>query len=492
MTKSRIFLWGMLAFVAGVGVRSFVYISPVVIWIAASGAGLGIGISSARKNKTAVVEACLALVCILGVVRFDSAQSRRPDILYSYGVSHAMRGIVTGELVVSGNAQRLKIKITSVDDRAAGEPFFVLATVRKYPAYALGDELNIAGAVERPENFSDFDYVSYLARDDIFAVMSYPKIEKIGEGRGNRILFLLSRAKHAFEENIDTSLPQPHAGFMQGLLLGTRSSLPQNILNDFQIAGVSHIVALSGYNITIVGRFITTVLLFLTIPFAVSFWIATAGIILFVLLTGAAASVVRAGIMGVLVLLAQKEGRPYYMTNALVFAGTAMVLHNPFILRFDAGFQLSFLATIGLVYLSPRLDAWIGKHRQSARIPSRIRSTFVETMSAQLMVLPLLISLFGRVSLVSPVTNILVLVAVPYAMAAGFAAGIAGFLWRPAGILLGFIAWTLLEYQLRIISFFAHVPFASVGVGSWIVLPLVAFYAAIIWSMWRKSNNMHK
>jgi len=492
MTKSRIFLWGMSAFVAGVAVRSFVFIPPVVVWIAASGAGLGIGISSACKNKTAVVGACLVLAGILGVVRFHSAESWHPDIPYSHDSSRAMRGIVVGEPAMSENAQRLKINITSVDNQAALQPFFVVATVRKYPAYALGDELNIAGMIERPENFSDFDYVSYLARDDIFAVASFPKIEKIGEGRGNRILFLLSRAKHAFEGNIDAVLPEPHAAFMQGLLLGTRSSLPQNILNDFQIAGVSHIVALSGYNITIVGRFITTTLLFLTVPFTVSFWIATAGIILFVLLTGAAASVVRAGIMGILVLFAQKEGRPYHMTNALVFAGAAMILHNPFILRFDAGFQLSFLATIGLVYVAPQLDAWIGKYRHSARVPARIRQTFVETMSAQLMVLPLLISLFGRVSLISPVTNILVLVAVPYSMAAGFAAGIAGFLWRPAGILSGFVAWVLLEYQLRVISFFAHVPLASVAIGAWVITPLLVFYAVIFWRMRSRLTHTEK
>lgn len=495
MTKSRIFLRAMIAFVAGVAARSFVPVPYFLILVAGLGAGMAMAAGMMRKQKRSAAYGFFLLAFLLGVVRFDMAEHGRPDLSRVYGRAATTQGVVVEEPAMSEKAQRLKIKITSIDNHPSGQSFFVLATTRKYPAYALGDELKIAGVVERPENFSDFDYASYLARQDIFAVMAYPKIEKISEGKGSRLLLILSRLKRGFEENIDAALPEPHAAFMKGLLLGERASLPSYLTEDFKRAGVSHIVALSGYNITIVGRSITDTLLFLTVPFAVSFWIATAAIILFVLMTGAAASVVRAGIMGIMVLLAQKEGRSYHLANALVFAGAAMIFHNPFILRFDAGFQLSFLATMGLVYLSPaverRIVAFLGPWNRHPRI-FPFRQIFIETMSAQIMVLPLLIFLFGRVSLVSPLANLAVLIAVPYSMAVGFAAGAVGFLSVTLGSVVGWAAWVLLEYQLRVISFFARLPAASRETAVWLAAPLLMVYGVIFWRVWKKSKHTEK
>ena len=495
----------MMAFVAGVAMRSFIAVPYVAVWIAGLGGAAVAAMGLAREHKKSMLGGFFVLACLVGIVRFNLVQSNRPDLTRLFGRQAAAQGIVAGDPAMSEKAQRLKMEIMAVDGHAVEPHFFVLATVRRYPAYALGDELKMEGKMERPENYSDFDYVSYLARDDIFAVMLFPKVEKVAEGKGNPLLLVLSRLKHSFEENINAALPEPHAAFMQGLLLGERASLPKDLTDDFKIAGVSHIVALSGYNITIVGRFITTVLLFLSVPFAISFWLATAAIILFVLLTGAAASVVRAGIMGILVLLAQKEGRMYRMTNALAFAGAAMIFHNPYILRFDTGFQLSFLATAGLLYVSPhteriltrafsRISSDSGLNLESSEKRPDAKKIFpfkrilIETLSAQIMVLPLLISVFGRVSLVSPLTNILVLIAVPYSMAVGFAMGIAGFLWTPLSVVVGWAAWVLLEYQLRVITFFAHIPFASVEVGTWIIAPLLLIYAVISWHLWKKDK----
>lgn len=506
MSKSRIFLWAMIAFVAGVAVRSFIAVPYVLLWISGMAAAVMLVIGAGRGSKKSALAGFFTAAALLGILRFDLAERGRPDLSRFYGRSLVMRGVVAEEPVMSEKSQRLKVGIESVDGHAAKPPFFVLATTRKYPAYALGDELKIIGVVERPENFSDFDYVSHLARQNIFAVMSFPRIEKIDEGKGSRLMLFLSRLKRAFEKNIDGALPEPHAAFMKGLLLGERASLPQTVRDDFQAAGVSHIVALSGYNITIVGRSITDALLFLTVPFVVSFWIATAAIILFVLLTGAAASVVRAGIMGVLVLLAQKEGRSYHIANALAFAGAAMIFHNPYILRFDVGFQLSFLATFGLVYLSPHVEQWVDRVRSKLSFGAgklsleRVRTgdetqifpwkrIFVETLSAQIMVLPLLIFLFGRVSLVSPLANLAVLIAVPYSMGVGFAAGTVGFLSAALGEIVGWGAWVLLEYQLRAISFFARAPLASVQVGAWAAAPLLIVYGVIFWRIWEKSKN---
>lgn len=510
MTKSRIFLFLLLAFVAGVAVRSFVNVPYFLIWVGFTGALAAVTLGIIRGRKEMVVYGFLAVVFLAGIFRFDQIEQSRPDLSYFYGKPFMVQGIIWEEPEHSPAAQRLKIKVETLDSRGVSESFYALVTLRRFPEYKMGDELELQGILERPTNFGDFDYVSYLARDDIFSVMSFPLVEKIGEERGNKLKLVLSKIKHSFEEKIDQALAEPHAAFLKGLLLGERESLPVELVENFKKTGTTHIVALSGYNITLVGNFIIGLLLLLTVPFRVSFWIAVTAITLFVILTGASPSVVRAGIMGILVLIARQEGRIYHMTNALALAAAVMIFHNPKIIRFDAAFQLSFLATLGLVYLSPLLVQKI--ERLTFRLRAKLRGeneldprfaragvkksaifplkqTLTETLSAQLAVLPLLIYLFGRVSIISPITNILVLIAVPYAMAAGFATGVAGFLWEPLGQIFGWATWVSLEYQILVIEFFAKIPAASVNLGRWAIVPVIAVYTIIGWRLWKRSRK---
>ncbi len=516
----------------GVALRSFVAIPPYVMAGMLWGAAITVGIGLLRLEKHIIIFGSLIVALILGIYRFDAVERARPDLAKFYGQALTLRGIVWEEPERTSSVARLKVKVSELDSRPVPQEFFTLVTLRRYPEYTLGEKLEIQGLLAGPENFSDFDYVSYLARDDIYSTMSFPLIEKVGEGKGNKLKLILSRTKHAFEEKIDLALPEPHSAFLKGLLLGERESLPKELVEDFKRTGTTHIIALSGYNITLVGGFIMTALIFLTIPFRAAFWLAVSGIILFVILTGASPSVVRAGIMGVLVLIAQREGRMYRMANALVLAGALMIFHNPKILRFDAAFQLSFLATLGLIYLAPHLKEKVDGALWRARkffnksphpsswgqgrrvfeegwgdkeweLDPRFRRQaygqdhslfpfkriFAETISAQLMVLPLLIYLFGRVSIVSPVANVLVLFAVPYAMASGFATGMLGFFWEPLGWIAGWISWSLLEYQIRLIEFFAGFPAASIELGRIAIIPILGFYSILLGTIWRRSRK---
>ena len=510
MTKSRIFLWGMVVFVAGVAARSFIFVPYGMMWVGGMAAVITFFIGVSRGRQEVWVGGLFIAALTLGIFRFDMVERVRPDVSPWYGKNVSAEGVVWEAPRRDEAIQRMKIKIQAIDGISLDEPFFILATARPYPAYRMGDTVRLDGVIEKPENFSDFDYISYLARGNIFALIAFPKAEKTGEDKTWRLAVTLSRVKDALEANIEASLPEPHAAFMKGLLLGERASLPDTLVADFKTAGVSHIVALSGYNITLIGRNLMQALLWFTAPFVVSFWIAVTMIMLFVMMTGAAASVVRAAIMGILVLVAQKEGRAHHMTNALAFAGAVMIFQNPYILRFDAGFQLSFLATIGLVYLSPYIERRVIRVRSKLSFSGHklnldrkgkndgeemvfpLQKILVETLSAQIMVLPLLIFLFGSISLVSPFANIAVLIAVPYAMAAGFIAAMLGFLSSLLGVIAGWGAWLLLEYQLRAISFFAGIPLASVEVNAWMVMPLLALYGVILWKIWKNSQKTRR
>lgn len=441
----------------------------------------------------------VGLVLLGGVLRYEIKEAASPDLDAYYGNVYEMKGVVKEEPEISGSWQRLKVEMNSLDDITA-KPFFARITLRKYPEYFLGDEIRVRGKLERPERLGDFDYPSYLAKDDIYAQVSFPETEKIASGKGSRLKQILAQAKLGFENNLERILPEPHAAFLKGLILGERESLPEELVENFKRTGTTHIVALSGYNITLVANFFLGTLIFLTVPYRFSFWITTFGIAIFVILTGASPSVVRAGIMGILVLIASREGRIYSVTNALAFAAALMLFHNPRILRFDAAFQLSFLATLGLIFLSPHTERGLDKilaRIKPYRLPRGkermkenklklfpLKRMLAETLSAQIMVLPLLIFLFGRVSLISPLSNLLVLLAVPYSMAFGFLAGIMGFIWDPLAWLPAGIAWVLLEYKILVIELFARLPGAAVNLGGWAVLFLLPFYGFLFWKLW--------
>ena len=507
MSKSHVFFFLLLAFVAGVTFSSFVSAPIFAVWVGGIAGVIVVAFGFLRKAKNVAVYGFLLLAFCGGALRYDFSVNSRPDISGFYGKPVRIKGFVAREPEFSAAVQRLTVEVEGVGAKAASRGIYTLVTVRNYPRYKIGDELIIEGLLEAPENYGDFDYVSYLARDNIFSVIQFPIAQKVGEGRGNKLRLALYKIKHAFEENLDRSLPEPHSAFLKGLTLGERESLPKDLVDNFKLTGTTHIVALSGYNITLVGRFFMALFLFLTLPFQAAFWAASTSIFLFVMLTGASPSTVRAGIMGILVLVAQKEGRLYNMRNALALAGALMIFQNPKILRFDAAFQLSFLATVGLIYLAPRVDAFFNKafyrakiflgfHRKLLTEAEKtdiarkkrmslfpLRQIFVETLAAQIMVLPFLIYLFGRVSLISPLSNLLVLIAVPWSMVLGFITGGLGFLWQPLADTSGWVTWIFLEYKIRVIEMFAAAPFVSAEVGAWAVIPLVIIYGAVFYKM---------
>lgn len=497
-------MWGLLAIVVGVGVQSFIPVPLVFLFIAAiaSVTILGIGAIQQKRGIWIPTLFCLAFLC--GMIRFAAADARQFDGMPLYGKSLVLQGVIDEEPEHGGLNQRIAVAITSINGRDVQKSFRVLATLRPFPEYALGDEMKLRGAMEAPRRDSAFDEVSYLKRRGVTATLFYPTVERVGSGRGNRLVRGLAEIKHAFENNIDAILPEPHAAFLKGLILGDRASLPPEILEQFRATGTSHMVALSGYNITIIASAIQRVFLALTIPFALSFWLASGVIILFIIMTGASASIVRAGIMGLLLLVAQKEGRAYRMTPALAVAAAAMVVQNPYVLRFDAGFQLSFGATLGLVYISPHVERWIDEVWRRARrvrtaraiVSSEEKQTpaakkiLIETVAAQIAVLPLLILLFGRASLISPMVNVLVLLATPYAMGVGFVAALLAFVSVALGRLIGGAAWAILEYQLRVIGLFAKIPFAGIALGNIALAGILVIYLWIAWRIWKKSRKI--
>lgn len=243
------------------------------------------------------------------------------------------------------------------------------------------------------------------------------------------------------EDRINRILPEPQASLLAGILLGKKRTLPEELLEKFNRTSTTHILVVSGYNITIIGAVIIGFLNWLTLPRKYSFWLAILGIIGFVWLVGFTPPVIRAAIMGILVLIAIRMGRIYNITNALLLTAVLMLLHDPFQLFHNISFQLSFSATIGIVYLYPRFQ--------------KLGEILGTTLSAQLAVFPFIAYYFGQISLIAPIANLLVLPVIPVAMLFGF-----------LGIMLGSFfawpAWLFLAYVIKMVEILSSIPFASI------------------------------
>ncbi|MBI4132061.1 MAG: ComEC/Rec2 family competence protein [Candidatus Sungbacteria bacterium] len=508
MTKSKVFFWLLIAFIAGIGVASFLplglYLITAVFILGGSAAAFGL-LRHGRQHL--VVAGWLAIVLAAGAFWFLRQSRPTASLAAHVGTRAAFEAVVRDDPVRRSKSQQLVIG----EPRSAAK---ILVVTRPFPEYAYGDRLLVSGRLERPKRFSpDFDYAAFLAKDGIFYTMVFPDITFAGPGAGSRLYDVLFRIKRAFVSALGRAVPEPMNAFLAGITIGERQSFSSELTEKLRATGTSHIVALSGFNITIVADAILRALSWLPISPAAAFWLASGGIVGFTLLTGAAASVVRAAIMGVLVLIARQAGRLYHMQNALALAAAIMLLQNPKILRFDVGFQLSFLATLGLVYGTPFMDQWfdrlkrrlllIGRDRglirpwfgapAGAGKRSFLRATAISTLAAQFAVLPLLAIHFGGLSLVSPLANLAVLPLIPAAMFAGFSAGGLGMFSDALGRAAGWVAWALARYELAAISFFAALPAARVairGLALTIVLGAYAVAAVMFWRSHRRRARL--
>jgi len=481
LSKSKIFLYLCLSFISGIFVVSLVNIS-----ITALGGFFVLGLIFVAtfwsRNKRIVIVGFCVIFFALGISRYMQKEQ--------VGNLSQLNG--KGRLTIVGaindlpdrrqTSQKLVVKAQwlVVSGKWSVVSGLALATTKLYPEYNYGDKIEITGQLKEPENFDDFDYQSYLAKSDIYSVIGFPEIKVLEIGQGSKLKTGLFWLKKKFENVLVRTLPEPQASFMAGLTLGEKKTLPEDLTEAFKKTGTTHIVALSGYNISILASFFMTIFGWFMLRRNLRFWLAVLAIIFFTILTGASASVVRAAIMGVLVLLARQEGRMYNIRNALVFAGACMVFISPKILRFDIGFQLSFMATAGLIWLAPVFFKWLEK------LPKLVglKEILIATLSAQLAVLPLLLIYFGQLSLISPLVNLLILILIPQTMLFGFLTGIVGMIWLLPAQLFAWISWLYLTFELSVIKFFANLPLAIVNL-KWNWLLAIAYYFVVSFFLYK-------
>ncbi|MEX2008320.1 MAG: ComEC/Rec2 family competence protein [Candidatus Spechtbacterales bacterium] len=322
----------------------------------------------------------------------------------------------------------------------------VRVTTDAYASYRMGEEVMVAGMLRTPENFDDFDYQGWLAKEGIQYVMSRPDIELTGR-RHIGLETALADVRTRLTHGVETALLPPHSSLYAEMILGARGQIPSDRQEQLRQAGIVHLVAISGMHITIlVGLLVGFALVVLGLWRGQASYAALAVVAAYVLLVGAPASAVRAGVMGAALIASERVGRPRSAWRLLLLAAAIMLVMNPLLLRHDVGFQLSFFAVAGILAFSEKIEGFL------VRIPNLLggRQALAMTLSAQAFTAPLIFYHFGTLSVSAPLANVLVAPLASWLLIAGGAAAVGGLAGSVVGAIAAFPALLMSEYMFFI------------------------------------------
>ncbi len=292
--------------------------------------------------------------------------------------------------------------------------------------------------------------------------------------------------KQKLREIIYQNLSPPQSSILAAIILGDKQKISSEWKEKLNVAGVRHITAISGMHIVILSGILIWLGIALGLSRGRAFYFALLLLWFFILTTGFQPSAVRAGIMGSTFLFCQKIGRQRAAANVLILAAAIMLTLNPLLLRDSLGFQLSFLATLGIIYLMPFFQSLLQKIKFLKTLT--LSQLLAMTFSAQVFTLPILIYNFGYVSLASPITNALIVPTLPYLMTIGFLFVLSGLLSHPLAWILSLPVWLLLTYLTSIVNFFSRMPWSSITFQiSWLWLPLC--YLILFLLVWRLTQK---
>lgn len=457
-----------LAWCAGLALASSTA-QPTPAWSALAGlAALGAWLAR-REPARRLMFACL-LVGALGALRYDAARPTiGPDHLAARNDSGwaTFGGVIVDAPDVRDRHVNLRVAAAWVrQGDGLREPVEGIALVQapRYGRYAYGDRVQVSGTLLTPPEFDTFSYRDYLARQGVHSYVPSARVQVTGSVGRNPLLDLRERAQAV----IAGALPEPSASLLAGILLGVESGIAPDLRDDFNAVGAAHIIAISGFNMTVLAAVITRGLRQL-IPLRPAAALAgVGGIALYTMFVGADPGVVRAAIMSSLLIVAPLVGRRTYVPASLAFAALLMTLADPYVL-WDVGFQLSFAAVMGMaLFVEPlerafrRALAPLFATTTIERLVSLLSEPLIVSLAAQVATTPLIALYFGRLSLASFFANLLIVPVQAPLMLLGAAATALGVL--VPGLAPGFfwVDWLLLAWTIDVVRLFARLPWASV------------------------------
>lgn len=484
------FVWIVtVGFIAGVFLRSFFPLGLSFVFFLCISALAVLLLSLAGKSIRGVLVAVILLAVGAGVLRMDSAiLAPDPALTSQIGEEVVVEGFVFNEPDVREASVRISVRLESGAGLPARAGVLVIAAA--HTAVAYGDRVRAEGVLRLPESFEtgvgrEFNYPAYLAKDGISYELAFANVETVGRGSVNPLKSFAIWVKQKFLEGLGRVLPEPHAGLAGGITVGDKRGLGTDLSNVFRTVGLIHIVVLSGYNIMIVMEGLSRLLGWFHASRYIRLGTTIFVAVFFALMTGLASASVRAAAMATIAVVGRATGRMYLASRALGLVAAGMVLWNPYILAFDPGFQLSVLATAGLIVFTPMVIT---------RLPFitrklGLREIAATTLGTQIAVLPLLLYQSEQLPLFSLPANLLALIAVPFAMLFSAIAALGGILLGPLAVIVAFPAYVLLAYIVKVGELLASLPYASVELPAFGPWWLGLIYGALLLYAWQSKQR---
>lgn len=396
-------------------------------------------------------------------------------------------GTVSSEPVFSDRWQRVRISAGDIVGADPDSPSRqvrgdLLALLPRYPVHLPGERLSLRGNLTAPPEVEGFDYPAYLARSGVFSYMLYPQARSLGASEAGPFARVIAEVRQRAREALRSSVPEPEAALAVGVVVGDRTSIPAGLQEAFARTGTVHVLAISGQNIALIVGFVWLVYTRMGRARRMPFWLVLLLLVLlaaYTVFTGATASVVRAAIMGGVLLAAPLVRRRYDPTAALAASAVLLTAVNPNALG-DGGFLLSFGAMLGIILVSP----WLLILLSFLRVPGLLGATFAAGLGAQAVTLPLSALLTGRISLIGPLATLSIDWALLPLMMAGICTVLLYQLTPFLGHAGGLIVWLLGSWMVACVNAWSGIPWAAIdtaGFSSAWLLPCYAGLAALIW-----------
>lgn len=422
------------------------------------------------KNSAIHIVLCLVLIC-MGFIYAYLREPTKPNF-------QTETAIVRGKIIsipdddFGKTSYTLRVKNNSNDPAS----FDVLLNESTYTKRQMGEwarvEFEVLPVESNSKTSNNKNYTEYLLAKNITVKGKVINYEKTKDS--NRFIRATNKTREYINQIFNNFMSYPESGLASGLILGNKAWMDNGLYNDFIKSGTIHIVALSGYNISVLVKLVRDGLIYI-LPAIIIEYFLIVFIALFLLMTGFSVTGLRAGLMAIIIIITRSYGLMAQKDRLLVIAGTLLLLWRPYSLWYDLSFQLSIIATFSVLFLAPIIELkYLYKIKNNF-----LRDLFATTIAATIFTMPIIMHSVNQVSLVSLFANLIIGPIVPIATGLNLILIFISFI-APLAYVFGGIASVLHGFILFVTHFFAQLPFAQIQVGMPTML-LVIIYTVFVW-----------
>jgi len=383
------------------------------------------------------------------------------------------------------------VTVTKLNDETVTDNSKIIITTSSATNLNYGENIILNGKIEKPQNFITntgmvFDYQNYLRMQNVVGIIREPEIVNHGGFSGNYLLKFLYNIRNNFAINLEKYLNKNDSTLSRGVILGEKTGITNTLRDNLANTSTAHIIALSGYNITIVSELVSK--LTAGLGLVVSGVLSVFSIIIFILLAGGGSSALRAAVMGIILVYARSRGKNYNALWALTIASSILILFNPLILRYDIGFHLSVLATFGLIVFQWPIAVFLIKKRFGRFFAEVLAST----ISASIMTMPYIAYNMGIISILGILANLIVVPLLPLLMFTSFFTGLLGGISYILTIPFAFSTHIVSNIILKTINILGSLPYSAIYKTNIPLFFIIIIYLVLLLKAYRLLNIVDK